>query len=307
MAHSARMREAIGIDLGGTLIKAARVDLASGAILQSAVRPTRDGEQDADGLPMFVQGARECIEELEAESERTGLSVGMSAPGVASPHGDCIRWMPGRMHGIEGLNWEQVLGRRVVVLNDAHAALLGEVWMGAAQGCADVFMLTLGTGVGGAVMSGGRLLKGKLGRAGHLGHISIDWDGEPDVFGTPGSLEQAVAGQSLLRRSAGRYATTEELVAAVQAGDEEAAKVWRQSVRALAVGIASLVNVLDPERVIVGGGIASGASEALLRPLKEELRSCEWRLMDRSVPILPATAGSYAGVLGAVWALVRGI
>lgn len=94
--------------------------------------------------------------------------MGLAAPGLAAPDGRCITWMPGRMHGLEGLDWTTRLGRPVKVLNDAQAALLAEVAFGAARGCRDVFLLTLGTGtgVGGAVWSGGRLLTGATGRAG---------------------------------------------------------------------------------------------------------------------------------------------
>jgi glucokinase len=162
----------IGIDLGGTNIKAALVDTQSAKTLATLSKPTRDGEFEND-TPRFALTVREIVHEFEAQAGRK-LAVGLSAPGLANPDGSCIDWMPGRMHGLEKLDWCAFLERDCRVLNDAHAALLGEVWAGAAKNTRDAFMLTLGTGVGGAIYTGGRLLTGKIGRAGHLGHISID-------------------------------------------------------------------------------------------------------------------------------------
>ena len=104
---------------------------------------------------------------------------GSGRPGLVSKDGLSIAHMPGRLQGLEGLQWQEVLGhkRPIPVINDAHAALLGESRHGAAKGMEQVIMITLGTGVGGAVMVDGHLLKGYLGRAGHLGHLSLDVDG----------------------------------------------------------------------------------------------------------------------------------
>lgn len=295
------MKWAIGIDLGGTAIKAGLVDCGSGTVARKVTEPTRDGEQGAGGEPAFVASVRSCVAELEREAGLSGLPVGLSAPGLASADGSGIRWMPGRMSGIEGLNWSAVLGRPVRVLNDAHAALLGEVWTGAGRGCQDVILLTLGTGVGGAVFSGGRLLSGRLGRAGHLGHVSVDADGALDACGIPGSVELAMGNLTIQQRTGGRFQTTQELVAALAAGDAEARAWWDESVRRLAVAIASLINVLDPERVIVGGGIATGAGALLLDPLQHYLDTYEWRPDGTAVPIMLAEAGEWAGVVGSVW------
>lgn len=161
-------------------------------------------------------------------------------------------------------------------------------------------MLTLGTGVGGAVYAGGRLLTGRLGRAGHLGHVSVDGRGAADACQTPGSLELAIGNQTISARTQGRFASTHELVAAAQAGDEQAAGWWEESVRSLAVALASLINVLDPERVIVGGGIASGAGQRLFEPLRRWMAVYEWRPDGQAVPLVPAEVGEWAGVVGAV-------
>ena len=165
------MSFSIGIDLGGTNIKAALVDTAQARTVATLSKPTRDGEFDGD-IPRFALTVREIVHELEAQAGQK-LRVGLSAPGLANPDGHCIDWMPGRMHGLEKFPWSAFLERDCRVLNDAHAALLGEVWAGAAKDTQDAFMLTLGTGVGGAIWSGGRLLKGKIGRAG-IGVDNVD-------------------------------------------------------------------------------------------------------------------------------------
>ena len=291
---------ALGIDLGGTRIKAALVDRSSGRLLHQAVRPTEDGAWQ-DGLPRFARNVADLIAELEAAAGQQGLPVGLAAPGLAAPDGRCITWMPGRMHGLEGLDWTARLGRPVQVLNDAQAALLAEVAYGAARGCRDVILLTLGTGVGGAIWSGGRLLTGATGRGGHLGHISLDWQAPRDVFHTPGSLESLLGNQTLPARSHGRFASTLDLLSAVRAGDPAAQSLWRASVRAQATGLASLINVLDPERILLGGGIAEAAGDDLLHPLREELDRCEWRPGGHAVPVQRAVAGEWAGAQGAAW------
>lgn len=292
----------IGIDLGGTNIKAALVDTESARVLATLSRPTRDGELEGD-VPHFALTVREIVAEFEAQAGAE-LRVGLSAPGLANPNGRCIDWMPGRMHGLEGFEWPGFLGRDCRVLNDAHAALLGEVWAGAVKDCQDAFMLTLGTGVGGAIYSGGRLLRGKIGRAGHLGHITLDVNAPCDVFGTPGSLETMIGNQTIGVRGRGRYATTHDLINAYAAGDIEATQIWLESVRQLAAGVASLINILDPDCVIIGGGIATGAGERLFNPLADFLDDYEWRPGGHQARIVPALLGDSAGCLGSVFNLL---
>jgi len=159
-------------------------------------------------------------------------------------------------------------------------------------------MLTLGTGVGGAAIVDGRLLRGHIGRAGHLGHSSLDIDGPTDVCGTPGSLEMMIGNCTIAERTQGLFKTTHDLVAAHVAGDPEASYFWLRSVRALACAIASFVNILDPEAVVIGGGIAR-SGESLLTPLRECLAEIEWRSTGYSVKVVPAALGEFAGAFGA--------
>jgi glucokinase len=208
--------------------------------------------------------------------------------------------MPERLQGLEGLIWSEYLKTpfAIPVLNDAHAALLGEVWIGAARGFQDVILLTLGTGVGGAAMVDGRLLRGHIGRAGHLGHMSLDPNGPPDCTGTPGALELAIGNCTIEQRSGGRFKTTHDLVDAHEAGDKNATAVWLTSVKALAAAICSFVNILDPEAAIIGGGIAR-ADDLLFKPLSEFLDTMEWQPGGQRVKLLPAQLGEFAGAAGA--------
>jgi glucokinase len=162
---------------------------------------------------------------------------------MAARDNTAIAVMPGRLHGLEGLNWTEYLGtkRKVPVLNDAHAALVGEAWVGAARGLTDVIMLTLGTGVGGAAIIGGNLLQGHIGRAGHLGHNCLDMNAPKDVTGIPGSIEYFIGNWNIRERTDGHFATTHALIQAYCRGDPSARQVWERSIRALACTIATYV------------------------------------------------------------------
>jgi glucokinase len=294
------MNFAVGIDLGGSSIKAVAVT-PDGKLLAEANIPF-----DVNTTLDWARHVQQILRDLESQQHGHAQTVGISAPGFATADGRSIARMPGRLKGLEGLDWTKFLNatRAVPVLNDAHAALLGEAWLGAARGLCNVFMLTLGTGVGGAAMVDGRLLKGAVGRAGHLGHVSLDPDGPRDVCAMPGSLEVMIGNCTIEQRSNDRFKTTHELVAAHLNGDKEASAIWLKSVHALGVAIASFINVLDPEAVIIGGGIArSGA--VLFEPLEKFVRDVEWDVGAPPVKILPAQLGEFAGAYGAAWNSLR--
>ena len=290
------MNYAIGLDIGGTNIKALAL-APSGRVLAQTVVPT--GDTGKRGWQLNVRHAKD---ELVRTVKRVPTWIGLAAPGLASANQSSIAFMPGRLPGLEGLVWKRFfnVSHPVPILNDAHAALLGEVWRGAARRAQNAILLTLGTGVGGAALVDGRLLRGHIGRAGHLGHISLDPVGTPDVARTPGSLEDAIGNCTVKARSSGRFSSTRKLVTASNAGDRDAQRVWRKSVQALAAGIASLINVLDPEVVVIGGGIAQ-AGEALFRPLKNYLNDFEWRPGGKKARVVPAKLGDRAGAFGAAW------
>jgi glucokinase len=296
------MARAIGIDLGGSSVKAVLVT-ATGELLAQRTEHFTD-----DSTMAWAEKVRGLADALRTEAgTRSQLSLGLSAPGIAARDGRCIAYMPGRLQGLENLEWTRFLKSRrpVPVVNDAQAALLGELWLGAARGSDNAILLTLGTGVGGAAVVDGQLLRGHIGRAGHLGHICLDPHGSPDVVGTPGSLEWAVGNATITERTGGRYNSTHELVDAYRAGDAEATKTWDEAILALACGIASLVNVLDPEVVVIGGGIARAGS-ALMVPLKRKLAVVEWRPGKQKVKLRFARLGAHAGAFGAAYNALRG-
>ena len=281
----------IGVDVGGTFTKLVVLD-AHGRIVDRMRMPT----DDSPARQLSIDVGRE-IARLEA---RHGASrVGIACPGLVRH--DVVVWMRGRLEVLEGLDWTAALGRgdHVRVINDAQAALAGEVALGAGRGCRDVVLLTLGTGVGGAVMCDGRVLGGHLGRSGHLGHMAVRAPGPKDIVNTPGSLEDAIGNCTVAHRTAGRFTDTATLVAAHRAGDTDATAAWEASVQLLAAGIVSIVNAVDPARVILGGGIATQAGEALLLPLRRWMDEYEWRPLGTGVEIVIAELGDEAGAIGA--------
>ena len=291
----------LGIDLGGSSVKAAAIT-ASGEVL----RQEHFGFE-ADQPMAWAEKIRDVVHEFESSLSQPASGLGLSAPGIVAKDGRSIAHMPGRLKGLEGLVWSDYLKRpdTVPVLNDAQAALLGEVSSGAARGFRDVILLTLGTGVGGAIMANGELLRGHIGRAGHLGHISLNPEGPLDIVNTPGSLEDAIGNATILQRTGGRFYDTHSMVRAYVTDDAFAAEVWLKSIRSLACAIASFVNVLDPEAVIIGGGIAA-SGDALFQPLASFLDEVEWRPGGQRVKILPAQLGEFAGAMGAAWNTAKG-
>ncbi|MBT5926342.1 MAG: ROK family protein [Verrucomicrobia bacterium] len=290
------MSPLLGIDLGGTRIKYVVISNDGDLLLKKT--------HDFDSVKS-LEWSR-CIGSLTKDVinqfNLNDLRIGLSAPGLVAKDQRSIRHMPGRLQGLEGLDWTEILKSHhpVKVINDAQAALMGEVQRGVAKGMINVIMITLGTGVGGAAMVDGNLLKGHLGRAGHLGHVSLKIDGPPDICRTPGSLEWAIGNYSVKERSQGRFESTHDLVNACLQGDTFATNIWHQSVQYLATGITSLINVLDPEAIIIGGGIAE-SGEALFHPLQTALDDMEWIVQDHRVRIIKATLGEYAGAYGAAF------
>ena len=287
------MSYSIGVDLGGTNIKIVVIS-SEGHVLDYLTCDTADAEGS------WAETIKSQLESIRNKRGNSPCHIGLAAPGLAARDARSIAYMQGRLQGLQGFVWQDFLATPVVVLNDAHAALLGEAWQGAAKGFRNVILLTLGTGVGGAVLVDGRLIKGQIGRAGHLGHVSVNSDGAPDIVNTPGSLEQMIGNYNLAERSGGRFTSTRKLVEAHLAGDNAATAVWLRSVFHLAAAIASFINAFDPEIVIVGGGIAQ-AGAALFEPLRKELDHFEWRPMGHQVQVIPAALGEKAGAIGAAY------
>lgn len=285
----------IGLDIGGTQIKAAAFS-SGGKMLQNLTCPTND--HPVPGIPPYAESARQILSKIAAPEAR----IGIATPGLVAADSRSIASQPGKMHGIEKLDWTDFLQRKKIVplLNDAHAALLGEVWQGAAKGRRHAILLTLGTGVGGAILSDGKLLKGAIGRAGHFGHVSINEDDDRSIFGMTGSLEAAIGNYNVAKRTGGRFPSSIELEKAYVDGDADAARFWLKSIKDLARAVASFINVIDPEVVIIGGGVANSGKN-LFEPFSSYLNSLEWQPAGHHVPIVPAKLGEWAGTYGAAW------
>jgi len=282
----------IGIDLGGTRIKGIALD-DNFQMLHQLYTPTNDGDDS-----IWKNGVLQTVLQLESILGAKAEAVGISAPGLSNEGNTGIACMPGRLQGLENFVWSEFLGRPAWVLNDAVSALVAEARIGAAKNHRNAVLLTLGTGVGGAILIDGKPYQGAFQKAGHIGHMVIDHSGDPDVTGMPGSLEECIGNCTIEKRSKGRFSSTQEMLIKMQEGDQEAKKIWLQSVKQLAIGIASVANVISPEVVVIGGGIAEAGS-SLFEPLEEYLALYEWRPSVFKTTIVKAAFGDLAGAMGA--------
>ena len=281
-----------GIDLGGTRIKAVAIN-TDGKILHQNHQPTNDGDDS-----VWKNAVATAVKELQQILKPEKINIGLSAPGLPNEKNTFISCMPGRMQGLENFIWTEFLQQPTYVLNDAVAAMMCEANFGAAKNKKNVVMLTLGTGVGGAILIDGKPYQGAMNKAGHFGHMVINDEGDKDVTGMPGSLEECIGNCTIEKRSKGKYSSTYQLLDAYKNGDEYAKKVWMKSVRQLAIGLASVANILSPEVIVLGGGITA-AGDDLFVPLNEFMKQFEWQPLGITTPIVKAIYGDMAGAIGA--------
>jgi glucokinase len=296
------MKVAIGVDLGGTNVKGI-ILRENGEIFHSHNIATKD---DADGS--WKKNVLEMVQYLKTKYDGEIDLVGLSAPGLANAENRAIAHLPNRLAGLENFVWSDYFLSDTYVLNDAHSALMAEAKYGAMQGYKNGLLLTLGTGVGGGILINGELYQGLSQMAGHLGHFSINVnDDNLSILGAPGSLEYAIGNYSIVQRTFGRYRSTHELVAAYEAGDAFATWVWLESIRKLAVALASLVNIFSPEVIVLSGGI-SLAGESLYKPLRQFFDIFEFKPQGKTTVIKQAKFGDLSGAIGAAaFALTRNI
>jgi glucokinase len=311
----------IGIDLGGTFIKAAIVS-RRGRVLARLKRPT----EASLGKEQIVDNILSMIRTFKTYPfSRGGISaVGMGLPGVMDFHQGVISTSP-NLPGWKNMPIRQMLSQRIEIPfyleNDANAAALGEKWMGAAKDAQDFCFLTLGTGVGGGLVLGGKIWHGADGMAGEVGHMTIDPDGPRCGCGNRGCLEMfasAKALQLMIReaRSSGRTSrffrglkmneiSGEVIHRAAKAGDRISREAFARMGSALGIGIASLVNLLNLEKVVLGGGL-SAAWKFFVPALREEVRRRAFAVPARRARIVRAAVGEDAGVLGAAYIAWQG-
>jgi glucokinase len=293
----------LGLDVGGTNSKLAVVaaDADGGRLVATASVPTGAGD------PAEVLGRLAAVAGELVAAHGPVAAAGVGLPGLFDEASGRVVFLPNLPPAWTGQPVAGPLGGRlgvpVALLNDARAFTLAESRMGAAAGCPTVVCLTLGTGVGGGVVVDGRLRFGPHGRAGELGHQVIEVGGPPCGCGNRGCVEAFAAGAALCRL--GGHATPEAVFAAAAAGDGRAAAAVRSVVGRLAVGIANLVTILWPERVVVGGGVAA-AGEELFGPLRAAVAASAPLVDPGAYEIVPAALGPAAGAIGAaLWARER--
>ncbi|MFH6602544.1 ROK family protein [Maribacter algicola] len=291
----------LGIDIGGTKIKIVVIDEV-GEILEKNEVSTDDGSGEAQVWKQKIIATIRQKTEQYTNGNSDILPCGISAPGLVDAQNKMILHMPERLHGIENFNWSVELGRNIKVINDGHSACIAEYEsFYRAKGVQHFLMLTLGTGVGGGIIIDGKLYQGNLQRAGHVGHMTVNINGSQTMTNMPGSLEHAVGNFSVFQRTEGTFKSIRELVKAYENGDLKAKSWWLESVRRLAVALASLTNILSPEIIVLGGGITAGAEDSLLKPLKEFMSDYEWRPGGHRIKIEKAKLGEYSGAIGAAY------
>lgn len=312
------MRWSVGIDIGGTKIAASAVD-PSGLIVHRARRETP--AQDVDQI---CAAAAELVVELSGLAGAGGdtvAAVGVACAGFIDAAGEVVLFAPNLAWRDEPLRdrLETLVGLPVVLENDANAAAWGEFRFGAAAGVDSALMVTLGTGVGGGIITDGRLLRGASGIAAEVGHLRVVPDGHRCGCGNRGCWEQYASGSALVREAremvkagsphaaglAERCNGTPKkleghmVTSAAQEGDQAAIELLEDLGHWVGEGVASLVAVLDPAVVVVGGGV-SAAGDLVLGPARVAFARQLTGRGHRSVtPIVPAVLGNDAGMIGA--------
>jgi glucokinase len=303
------MSTALGLDIGGTRIKAGIVNHA-GRILK----------QEETGTPVspdaFRRAVRQILDNLEIDLSLLA-GVGIGCKGVIEYETTRVNFVPGHLRSLEGELLRDLVPVDLPVYadNDAKVAMAGEMVWGAARGRKDAIMLTLGTGVGGAVVANGQMLRGVGGVAGHLGHITVETDGPLCTCGNYGCLETLFSADAITVeayrvihsgcissltdkfRDCPESVTCKDVFEAAASGDSAATLIRDRAIHHLAAAISGLLHVFDPEIVILGGQIAE-AGETLRRPLEEEVHWRSQRLVRRAVPVVIQEVQDRSGIVG---------
>ena len=313
-------RRFIGVDLGGTNLRASVVD-EEGKILSSARMETKAQEGPPAVIARIVEVAKKAVSEA-------GMSMGdITACGIGSP---------GPLNARTGIliftsnlpGWDntplappvaEALGVPAYLENDANSAAWGEFWRGAGRGSSEMAIFTLGTGVGGSVIINGRLHRGSDQMAGHVGHIILIPDGRPCGCGAVGCLEQYCSATAVAREAREMTAsgvdtglghlepdqiTAEAVAKAATEGSTYCRDLLARTGRMLGTGMASLVNVIDPQIIVVYGGMAA-AGDIILKPCRDEIRRQALRPASDNVKVVQAELGGDAGVIGAAGLALR--
>ncbi|WP_228973362.1 ROK family protein [Streptomyces sp. DH12] len=296
------------LDIGGTKIAGALVD-PGGRLVARAQRPT-----PARGSAEALMGAVTAVlDELSAHPawaslDRFGIaSAGPvdTAAGTVSPV-NISAWRGFPLVARVRAHPRMPAGTVPVLVGDAVAMAAAEHWLGAARGVDNALCMVVSTGVGGGMVLGGRLHTGRSGNAGHIGHISVDLDGEPCPCGARGCVEGLASGTAIAARALaagwtpppGADATAAAVAEAARAGDATARAAYDRAAQALAAGIAAAITLVELDVVVVGGGVAQ-AGDTLFTPLRRWLDAYAVLGFARGVPVVPARLALDAGLIGA--------
>ncbi len=313
------MKYILGIDIGGTNLVLGAVT-EDGRTVQGLVSEPTGAPDGPDAvIDRILALARGVMERTRAEDPAAEiLGVGVGAPGPLDRKSGIVIVTP-------NLHWTNMpvrdriggpLGLRAALENDANCAMLGEHWVGAAVGAKHAICFTIGTGIGGGIVVDGKLVQGAVDVAGELGHITIEVNGRRCGCGNDGCLEAYASGPAIARRSieaieAGESSempimvdgdasliTAQTVFEAAAAGDKLADEIVRDTARYLGVGVANLLNILNPEVVVIAGGVTR-AGDHLFVPLRKEVARRAFKPAVQACRIVPGDLPGTAGVVGA--------
>ncbi|HMJ08055.1 MAG TPA: ROK family protein [Pyrinomonadaceae bacterium] len=301
----------LAADLGGTNLRMAVVG-SGGEILHRSRAATPPSRSRNEIVAAIVRMAGECMNSLEPGSEVS--TFGLAVPAIISSSDGTIFSSP-NLPDLNGFDMASDLANRlklqVVLENDANAAAAGENWLGASRGVESSLCVTLGTGVGGGLFLGGRLIRGIDGTAGEVGHITVEPDGYPCGCGSNGCLEQYASATAILhltREFAAKYPdspfgggtnfTPADVYEAGKNGDPLSLEVFESVGRHLGIALAGLINVLNLEIIVLGGG-ASAGWDLFIEHVRDQIRKRAFRQPGERARLVRAKLGDAAGILGA--------
>ena len=285
------LSQVIGIDLGGTAIKLGRF-AEDGTCLQLLSVATPQPATPEAVVEVMVDAL------AQLDPTRQSIAIGVGTPGPADATGRIARVAINlaNWHDVPLADWlEAKTGLPTVLANDANCAGLGEAWLGGGRRFHDLILLTLGTGVGGAIILDGKLFVGHQGAGGELGLITFNPDGPACNSGNQGSLEQYVSVPAIRRRTGLEPA---QLGALAKAGNTDALTFWQSYGKDLGAGLASLIYILTPEAIIIGGGVSASA-EFFFPAVQAEIQRRVLPSSRAGIQLLPAQLGNQAGMVGA--------
>ena len=299
------MGKYIGVDIGGTYIKLAVISDKGEVSMRREIAAAKDPEGRAV-MDILMRG----IDDLLAEAGRSPQDFG----GIGVSAAGCIDSVRGSVAGNGGnvpdWSWTEVTGPLeerfgipAALANDGNCAALGEAWTGAAKDCDDVICVTLGTGVGGGIISGGRLIEGRHGYAGEIGHFPTHAEAGSKYPGDRASHYETYASTAALVREAAKiepaWESGRELFDAAEKGDERALSVIDAWLDEVAFGLAGFIHTFDPRLILIGGGV-SAQEELLIKPLREKVMKIIEPDFADGLEIRAAALGNDAGMAGAV-------